>query len=74
VNEHTTCPSCDSSNLELRTDCHMMCAACGYIFPEPVDDAIGPLDETPVSGLPRLNDWGDEDGAEQEVNDEDKHE
>jgi hypothetical protein len=58
VNEQTQCPSCDSLNLELRTDRHMMCAACGYIFPEPVD-ALSPLDETPVSGLPRPDDWGD---------------
>lgn len=44
--EQTICPSCDSTNLELRTDNRVMCSSCGYIFPEP---AAHPNDETPTN-------------------------
>lgn len=58
MNEQPKCPSCDSAELELRTDNHVMCADCGYIFPEPVD-ALGPDDKTPVTAFPEPDDWAD---------------
>lgn len=46
MTEQSKCPSCDSTELEVRTDYRVMCPRCGYIFPEP---AAHPNDETPTN-------------------------
>lgn len=52
MTEQSKCPSCDSTELELRTDYRMMCSKCGYVFPEP---EANPNDETPIMVMPIID-------------------